>query len=338
MRSTVLVAIVVLSGAAGSAYARPPADARSTDSVRPAPGMVFIRGGEFTMGSSDPMFADAQPAHRVRVKSFWIDATEVTNAEFERFVAATDYRTLAERPPDPRFYPGVPRELLVPGSAVFQDPRRSVPLTDPTRWWRYVPGASWRAPEGPGSSIAGRADHPVVHIAYDDALAYAKWVGKRLPSEAEWEYAARGGLDAKEFVWGNDFRPQGRFMANTFQGRFPDGNSGADGYVATSPVRAFAPNGHGVFGVAGNVWEWVADWYRPDYYAQLVAQARVNADPRGPDSSFDPDEPGIAKRVQKGGSFLCTDDYCARYRPGARGKGEPGSSGNHIGFRLVRDP
>jgi formylglycine-generating enzyme required for sulfatase activity len=205
-------------------------------------------------------------------------------------------------------------------------------------WWRYVPGASWRAPEGPGSSIARRADHPVVHIAYDDALAYARWSGKRLPTEAEWEYAARGGLDAKEFVWGDEFRPAGRFRANTFQGRFPDSNSIADGHAATSPVRAFSPNGYGLYGVAGNVWEWVADWYRPDYYAQLVARSRVSFDPRGPERSFDPDEPGVAKRVQKGGSFLCSDDYCARYRPGARGKGEPGSSANHIGFRLVRDP
>jgi formylglycine-generating enzyme required for sulfatase activity len=206
------------------------------------------------------------------------------------------------------------------------------------RWWRYVPGANWRQPEGPGSSVADRMDHPVVHIAYDDALAYAAWAGKRLPTEAEWEFAARGGLQGKEFVWGDDFRPRGRFRANTFQGRFPDGNSTEDGYRATAPVRAFAANGYGLYGVAGNVWEWVSDWYRPDYYAELARRGTLSVDPRGPSTALDPDEPGVPKRVQKGGSFLCSDDYCARYRPGARGKGEPGSSANHIGFRLVRDP
>lgn len=300
--------------------------------------MVFIRGGEFLMGSADPMFADAQPVHRVRVKSFWIDATEVTNAEFERFVAATGYRTIAERPLDPRDFPAVPASQLVPGSAVFSDPGRSVSLDAPLQWWRYVPGANWRHPEGPGSSIADRMDHPVVHIAYDDALAYAAWAGKRLPTEAEWEYAARGGLAGKEFVWGDDFGPRRQFRANTFQGRFPDDNTAEDGYAATAPVRAFASNGYGLYGVAGNVWEWVADWYSPDYYADLARQASPSIDPRGPTAGFDPEEPGVPKRVQKGGSFLCSDDYCARYRPGARGKGEPGSSANHIGFRLVRDP
>lgn len=311
-----------------------PAEAQPS---RPA-GMVFIRGGEFTMGSDDPMFSDAQPRHRVRVRAFWIDATEVTNAEFKRFVDATGYRTIAERPLDPRDFPGVPADQLVPGSAVFAAPSGAVSLDDATRWWRYVAGANWRQPEGPGSSISARMDHPVVHIAYDDARAYAKWVGKRLPTEAEWEFAARGVLDAREFVWGSEFQPNGRYMANTFQGRFPDGNSRADGYAATSPVKAFAPNGYGLYGMAGNAWEWVADWYRPDYYARLAAAARISVDPRGPDSSFDPEEPGVMKRVQKGGSFLCSDDYCARYRPGARGKGEPSSSASHIGFRLVRDP
>ncbi len=299
--------------------------------------MVFIRGGEFTMGSDEPMFVDARPLHRVRVKSFWIDATEVTNAQFERFVQATGYRTVAERPLDPKDFPGVPAADLLPGSAVFSAPDRAVPLDDAARWWRYVPGANWRHPEGPASSIARRSDHPVVHIAYDDARAYAKWAGKRLPTEAEWEFAARGGLDAQEFVWGARFRPGGKYMANTFQGRFPNGNSVADGYAATSPVKAFAPNGLGIYGAAGNVWEWVADWYRPDYYLQLARSGRLVVNPQGPASGDDPEEPGVPKRVQKGGSFLCTDDYCARYRPGARGKGEPGSSANHIGFRLVRD-
>lgn len=301
-------------------------------------GMVLIQGGEFTMGSDEPMFVDARPLHRVRVKTFWIDATEVTNLDFKRFVDATGYRTIAERPLNPRDYPGVPTGELQPGSAVFSAPTRAVSLKDPLQWWRYVPGANWRHPEGPGSSIARRMDHPVVHIAYDDALAFAKWAGKRLPTEAEWEYAARGGLDAQEFAWGRDFRPGGKYMANTFQGRFPEANSRADGYAGTSPVKAFPPNKYGLYGVAGNAWEWVADWYRPDYYAELARLHRVTPDPQGPASSVDPEEPGVPKRVQKGGSFLCTDEYCARYRPGARGKGEPGSSANHIGFRLVRDP
>lgn len=300
-------------------------------------GMVFIRGGEFTMGSAEPMFIDARPLHRVRVKAFWMDSTEVTNTQFKRFVDATGYRTLAERPLDPKDFPGVPASELLAGSAVFSAPGRAVPLDDATRWWRYVPGAQWRHPEGPGSSIAGRMDHPVVHIAYDDALAYAQWARKRLPTEAEWEFAARGGLDAQEFAWGAQFQPRGKFMANTFQGRFPQANSGADGYAATSPVKAFAPNGFGLFGVAGNVWEWVADWYRPDYYAELARRGRITVNPQGPTSGDDPDEPGVPKRVQKGGSFLCSDDYCARYRPGARGKGEPGSSANHVGFRLALD-
>jgi formylglycine-generating enzyme required for sulfatase activity len=299
--------------------------------------MIFIRGGEFTMGSEEPMFDDARPLHRVRVGSFWIDATEVTNAEFKRFVDATGYRTAAERPLDPRKIPGVAASQLVPGSAVFSNPGRPVSLESPSHWWKYVPGASWLHPEGPASSITRRMNHPVVQVAYEDALAYAKWVGKRLPTEAEWEFAARGGLDSKEYVWGDQFRPGGRYMANTFQGRFPDANSAEDGFATTSPVRAFPPNGFGLYGVAGNAWEWVSDWYRPDYYSALAASGRVAVNPRGPDSSFDPAEPGVPKRVQKGGSFLCTDDYCARYRPGARGKGEPGSSANHIGFRLVRD-
>lgn len=305
----------------------------------PAPaGMVWVAGGEFLMGSTESMFEDARPIHRVRVTGFFIDATEVTNAEFARFVAATGYRTVAERPPDPVQFPDVPLAKLVPGSNVFRAPAGKVTLDDVTQWWRYVPGAYWRAPEGPGSSIKARMDHPVVHIAYDDALAFARWAGKRLPTEAEWEFAARvGGRVDQLYFWGAKVRPGGKFMANTFQGSFPNVDEAADGYAGTSPVKAFPPNAFGLYGVAGNVWEWVADWYRADYYASLAATGRVAADPKGPDSSFDPNEPSLAKRVQKGGSYLCSDEYCAAYRPGARGKGAPDSPASHIGFRLVRD-
>lgn len=331
MRGALTLALVWLSCGFNTAQAQQPRTVPPQD-------MIFIRGGEFLMGSADPMFADAQPVHRVRINAFWIDATEVTNAQFERFVAATGYRTIAERPLDASDFPGVPMSQLVPGSAVFAAPAQVVARDAPLQWWRYVSGANWRHPEGPGSSISDRLDHPVVQIAYDDALAYAAWAGKRLPTEAEWEYAARGGLEAKEFAWGDEFRPRGRFRANTFQGRFPDDNTAEDGYRATAPVRAFAPNGYGLFGIAGNAWEWVADWYSPDYYADLARRSPLSIDPRGPAEGFDPDEPAVPKRVQKGGSFLCSDDYCGRYRPGARGKGEPRSTANHIGFRLVRDP
>lgn len=298
-------------------------------------GMVWIEAGEFDMGSDDPMFTDAQPVHRVRVRGFWMDATEVTNAQFARFVRETGYVTVAERPLDAKQFPNLSPRELEPGSIVFAPPAKAVPLDNPS-WWRWVAGANWRHPEGPGSDIRGRDDHPVVHIAYDDALAYAKWSGKQLPTEAEWEWAARGGLKRKEYVWGDEFRPQGRTMANTFQGKFPYLNTAEDGYRATSPVKAYPANGFGLYGMAGNAWEWTADWYRPDYYAQLARQATVAIDPRGPTDSFDPDEPGVRKKVQKGGSFLCTDQYCARYRPGARGKGAIDSSANHIGFRLIR--
>jgi formylglycine-generating enzyme required for sulfatase activity len=297
--------------------------------------MVWIPGGEFSMGSEQ--FPDARPVHRVAVDGFWIDVTEVTNAEFDRFVRATGYITVAERVPRAEDYPGAIPENLVAGSVVFTPPAHEVPLDDHYQWWRYVPGADWRHPEGPSSSIADRMDHPVVHVAYDDVLAYAKWANKRLPTEAEWEFAARGGLDGKPYVWGDEFRPHGKFMANTFQGHFPDKNTGEDGFVSTSPVKAFPPNGYGLYGMAGNVWEWVTDWYRPDFYAKLAAAGGVAHNPKGPDDSFDPMQPGAAKRVQKGGSFLCTDQYCSRYMPGGRGKGEPDTGTNHTGFRCVRD-
>ncbi len=298
-------------------------------------GMVLVKGGEFWMGLDDPAFPDAGPVHRVRVSPFWMDATEVTNARFEAFVRATGYVTLAERRPKVEDFPGVPTDQLVAGSVVFTPPRQAVPLDNPARWWRYLPGANWRHPEGPGSTIGGRAQHPVVHIAYDDARAYAAWAGQRLATEAEWEFAARGGLDRAPYMWGREATPGGHHVANTFQGHFPSTNSAADGFAGTSPVRAFPPNAFGIYGMSGNAWEWVADWYRADYYRTLLTAGPVR-DPQGPASSLDPDEPGVPKRVQKGGSFLCTDEYCGRYRPGTRGKGEPSTGASHTGFRLVR--
>src|SRR5215217_1266618 len=303
----------------------------------PAPeGMIWIPGGEFSMGSEDPEMRDARPFHRVAVDGFWMDQTEVTNKEFARFVKATGYVTVAERTPDAKDFPGAPRENLVAGSVVFTPPNKKVPLDNHFAWWGYVPGANWRHPTGPESDLDGRDKHPVVHIAFEDASAYAKWAGKRLPTEAEFEFAARGALDRKRFAWGDEFKPGGKFQANSFQGHFPDTNTGEDGFIGSAPVGSFTPNGYGLFDMAGNVWEWTADWYRPDYYKTLASTNQVARNPQGPADSLDPSEPGVAKRVHKGGSFLCTDEYCARYMPGGRGKGEPNTGTNHLGFRCVR--
>jgi formylglycine-generating enzyme len=299
--------------------------------------MVWIPGGEFSMGSNEPMFVDARPIHRVSVDGFWIDKTEVTNTQFDQFVKATHYVTIAERKPDAKDFPGAPPENLVAGAVVFTPPSKAVPLNDHYVWWRYQKGASWRHPEGPGSDITKRMNHPVVEVAWQDGVAYARWAGKRLPTEAEFEYAARGGLDGKKYPWGDDFRPNGKFMANSFQGHFPDKNTGEDGYLATAPVGSFPANGFGLYDTAGNVWEWVSDWYRPDYFRTLAATGGMARNPKGPADSVDPSEPGVKKKVMKGGSFLCTDQYCSRYMPGGRGKGEPDSGTNHVGFRCVRD-
>jgi formylglycine-generating enzyme len=317
-------------------------------STRPAPspppaGMVWIAGGEFSMGNRmdsetacEPgVTRDALPVHRVYLDGFWMDATELTNREFARFAEATGYVTLAERAPTASALPGVPPELLVAGSAVFTPPVLPVPLEDPMQWWQYRSGASWRHPEGPGSSIAGKERYPVVHVAYADAEAYALWAGKRLPTEAEWEMAARGGLTAKLYAWGDDLHPEGRVMANTHQGHFPDEDTAKDGYAGLAPVASFAPNAYGLYDVAGNAWEWVSDWYRPDYYAEL-ARGGVAHNPQGPSTPLDPVEPGTRKRVQRGGSFLCSEQYCTRYLVGARGRGELDSAGNHVGVRLAR--
>jgi formylglycine-generating enzyme required for sulfatase activity len=299
--------------------------------------MVWIPPGEFWMGSDAPKFPDARPWHRVRLSGYWIDKTLVTNAQFARFISATHYVTVAQRKPRAEDFPNAPAENLVAGSVVFTPPTHPVPLDNSMRWWSYVKGADWRHPQGPASDIKGLDMHPVVHIAYEDAEAYAKWAGKRLPTEAEFEYAERGGLDRKPYAWGSEFTPSGKYMANTFQGQFPEKNIGADGYTATSPVGSYNPNGYGLYDMSGNVWEWTSDWYRPDYYQILANDGAVAVNPKGPADSYDPSEPGVPKRVHRGGSFLCTDQYCSRYMAGGRGKGEPSTGTNHLGFRLAKD-
>jgi len=292
--------------------------------------MVYIKGGTFLMGSEQ--FSDARPVHEVMVDGFWMDEHEVTNAQFARFVAATGYQTIAERPLNAKDFPDVPLDVLQPGSAVFTPPQHPVDLHNHLQWWRYVPGANWRHPEGPGSSIVGRENEPVVHIAYQDAVAFAKWAGKRLPTEAEWEFAARGGQSGTRYYWGDELTPGGKWAANVYQGNFPVTNTAEDGFVGPAPVKSFSPNAFGLYDMDGNVWEWCADYYRPDYYER---SARNN--PAGPTDSFDPMEPRAVKRVQRGGSFLCNAQYCERYIAGSRGKGEISSGSNNLGFRCVSD-
>jgi len=307
--------------------------------------MVWIPGGEFSMGSEDPTtdhdcgghdpMRDSRPIHCVYVDGFFMDRTEVTNAQWERFVMATGYLTIAERVPTQEEFPTAPPENLVAGSTVFTSTPGSVPLDNMLQWWRYQEGANWRHPEGPGTDLMGREDYPVVHIAYPDAVAYAEWAGKRLPTEAEFEFAARGGLSGKTYVWGDELKPGGKWMANIYEGKFPVHDTGEDGFAGVAPVAQYPPNGYGLHDMAGNVWEWCSDWYRPDYYARLAASG-VARNPPGPESPWDPSEPTEKKRVHKGGSFLCTDQYCTRYMPGTRGKGEVTTGANHLGFRCVR--
>jgi len=313
----------------------------------PAPeGMVWIPGGEFSMGSDDPTVSlcggndampDARPIHRVYVDGFWMDKTEVSNAQFEAFVKATGYVTIAELTPKAEDFPGAPPENLVAGSVVFSPPDSPVPLNNHMQWWAYVKGANWRHPAGKGSDLQGRENYPVVHVAYPDAEAYAKWAGKRLPSEAEWEFAARGGLSGQLYAWGDELKPGGKWAANIFEGKFPINDTGEDGFKGLAPVAQYPPNAYGLYDVAGNVWEWCTDWYRPDTYTHDAAQG-VARNPQGPADSFDPSEPGTKKRVHRGGSFLCTDQYCTRYMVGTRGKGEVDTGTNHLGFRCVQVP
>jgi formylglycine-generating enzyme len=308
-------------------------------------GMVWIPGGEFSMGGVNPVgmqdggngsMSDCRPVHLVFVGGFYMDQTEVTNKEFAAFVKATGYITVAERKPTKEEFPGAPEENLVPGSVVFT-PTATNNLGDHYQWWNYVHGASWKHPMGPTSDLMGKENFPVVHVCWDDAAAYAKWAGKRLPTEAEWEFAARGGRSGELYTWGNQFRPDGKWMANIYEGKFPEHDDGLDGFAGIAPVEQFPANGYGLYDMAGNVWEWCADWYRADYYEQISAGSLVR-NPKGPDSSWDPAEPDARKKVQRGGSFLCTDQYCTRYMVGTRGKGEYRSASNHVGFRCVKDP
>ncbi len=345
-----VLAGVMIVGAVSSAQAQPTAA---------PPGMVWIPGGEFVMGTDDPQsFPNERPAHRVRVDGFWMDATAVTNAQFAEFTDATGYRTVAERPVDweelkKQVPPGTPRpaeEMLQPGSLVFTPPDHAVDLGDMTGWWKWTNGADWRHPTGPGSSLEGRENLPVVHISHEDALAYARWAGKRLPTEAEWEFAARGGLSQKRYPWGDEFVPTqgefaGRFLANTFTGDFPHRNTAEDGFALVAPVRSFPPNAFGLFEIVGNVWNWTADRYDPESHekSRRVAEASPSGccinpgGPAAPSAASASRAPNAWERVIKGGSFLCHPSYCESYRPSARRGLAADTASSHVGFRCVRD-
>ena len=284
-------------------------------------------------------YAEEAPVHTVTVSGFWLDEHTVTNAEFAAFVADTGYKTLAERPLDPAMYPGAQPELLMPGSSVFFMPSSRVNMNNIRSRWAYVPGASWRHPEGAESTIEGREQEPVVHVAVEDAAAYAAWAGKELPTEAEWEFAAPGGLDNVIFCWGDEFRPGGRYMANTWQGQFPFQDLGADGFSGRAPVGSFPPNGYGLHDMAGNVWEWTTDWYSTRHPGEVESPCCVPRNPRGGAEalSYDPTQPEIRipRKVIKGGSYLCAPNYCRRYRPAARYPQMIDTSTCHIGFRCI---
>lgn len=307
----------------------------------PSPDMIFIPGGTFRMGS-DRHYAEEAPVHRVAVDGFWMDRTPVTNRQFKEFVRATGHVTFAEVVPDPKDYPGTLPHMLYAGSLVFTPPAKPVDLRDWSQWWSLMKGANWRRPYGPGSNINALDNHPVVHVTFTDALAYARWVGKALPSEAEWEFAARGGLDGAEYAWGNEFTPTNRHMANTWQGEFPHRNSNQDGFERTSPVTAFPPNGYGLHDMIGNVWEWTEDWYSAKHEADSAKACCIPVNPRGgpEDASYDPALPDIRipRKVIKGGSHLCAPNYCRRYRPAARHAEPVDTSTSHVGFRCVWRP
>jgi sulfatase modifying factor 1 len=311
---------------------------RSATEISPHSDMVWIPGGTFRMGS-DRHYVEEAPVHRVTVDPFWIDRAPVTNRQFRNFVRATGHVTFAEIAPDPKDYPGALPTMLRAASLVFTPPNHAVDTNDWRQWWTFKFGANWKRPYGPRSSISGLDHHPVVHVAYRDALAYATWAGKDLPTEAEWEFAARGGLDSAEFAWGDEFAPGGKLMANTWQGAFPHENRKLDGYERTSPVTAFPPNGYGVHDMIGNVWEWTADWYSTKHEADAPKACCIPDNPRGgrEDASYDPCMPNIRipRKVLKGGSHLCAPSYCRRYRPAARHPEPVDTSTSHVGFRCV---
>ena len=301
--------------------------------------MVWIPAGTFVMGS-DRHYPEEAPAHKVHVAGFWVDRAPVTNREFRRFVEATGHVTFAEIAPDPKDYPGALPHMLQAGSLVFTPPGHPVDLKNFANWWKFKFGANWRRPYGPRSSIAGLDDHPVVHVALSDVQAYAAWASKELPTEAEWEYASRGGLDGAEYAWGDEFTPADKHMANTWQGAFPNENLKADGYERTSPVRAFPPNGYGVYDMIGNTWEWTIDWFSAKHEVDPAHPCCAARDPRGgpENASYDPCQPQIKipRKVLKGGSHLCAPNYCRRYRPAARHAQPVDTSTSHVGFRCVR--
>lgn len=301
-------------------------------------GMIWIPSGTFRMGSDDH-YPEKAPAHCVSVDGFWVDEAPVTNRRFKAFVRATGYRTAAERVPEPKDYPGARPNMLYAGSLTFHPPREPGDRRDWTRWWIFLRGANWRHPYGPGSSIRGLDDHPVVHVTLRDAEAYAAWAGKALPTEAEWEFAARGGLDGAEYAWGEDFAPAGRLMANTWQGDFPHLNTAPDTSKRTTPVGSFPPNGYGLVDMIGNVWEWTSDWYGPTHPVDASKACCVPRNPQGgrEQDSFDPRNPQVAipYKVVKGGSHLCAPNYCRRYRPAARHAQPIDTSMSHVGFRCV---
>lgn len=307
-------------------------------------GMVLIPGGEFLMGGdNEQASADEYPKHKVKVAPFWMDATEVTNAQFKEFVDATGYVTVAERKPDweelkKTLPPGTPKpdeSLLVPASLVFKSSTGPVNLGDYSQWWGWIEGASWKHPQGPGSDLKGKEHYPVVHVAWEDAQAYCKWAGKRLPTEAEWEFAARGGKTNSIYAWGNEAIHHGKPKMNSWDGQFPYKNTLQDSYVTAAPVKSYQPNGYGLFDMSGNVWEWCSDWYDANYYKTLASGVAEN--PQGPASSYDPDDPYTPKRSLRGGSFLCNDSYCSGYRVARRMKSSPDTGLEHTGFRCVRD-
>ncbi len=324
------------------------------DGVSGPKNMAWVPGGVFQMGSDSKLAQqNERPAHAVKVKGFWMDVTHVTNDQFAEFVRQTGYVTTAEKKPDwetirVQLPPGIPKppdDVLVAGAMVFVGTNAPVNLQDYSQWWRYVPGANWRHPQGPESSIEGKGGHPVVQVSYEDVLTYANWAGKRLPTEAEWEFAARGGLEQATYVWGDELAPGGQFQANywdTKERPFPVISPKAGGATGTMPAGTFPQNGYGLYDMTGNAWQWVADWYRADYFAIQARSAKAPIDnPPGPSDAFDPSEPGVPpnapKRVIRGGSFLCNEDYCLSYRPSARRSSDPYSPMSHLGFRLIKD-